>query len=296
MADIKPSELKALLTLLDDQDEEVFQNVQDRLEGYGTAVVPSLMEAWETTPNVLLQDRIEFVIHNIQLHDSLAAFKNWLQTPDLDILTGALIVARHRYPELNEHLIWNKIEQLKRDLWVETRGFNSPIEKINLFNHVFYRQWEFNIKDDIEEGSSQYFFLNRVLESRRGNDISLGILYLGIARQMGLPLYGVNIPDNFCLAFKREPINEDQVQAMERNPQYGILFYINPRNKGLIFTRHELRQHLKTMPYEETDEPILPLHNRQVIQLMIETLQSFYEIQGEMRSAADLEAYLDLLD
>lgn len=295
MSSIEPKELKALLTLLDDQDDEVYQHVQERLQGYGMEVLPQLMEAWETTPNLLLQDRIEFVIHHIQLNESLTEFAEWLRTPDLDLLTGALIIAKHRYPDFNEHLIWNRIDQLKRDIWVEMRGFTSPIEKVNLFNHVFYRQWEFTSKAIEEDEEGQYFFINRVIESRKGNDLTLGILYLAMAKQLGLPVYGVILPDNFCLAFCKKPLDEEHLPTDPEELQRGIQFFINPANKGLIFTRHELREHLTKVNQADLYDKVTPVSTLQVIELLLRALQAHYERQLKPQQAEDMEAYLSLL-
>lgn len=295
MAAIEPTELKALLTLLDDQDDEVYQHVQDRLQGYGAAVLPQLMDAWETTPNLVLQDRIEYVIHHIQLAQSLEEFEQWLLTPDLDLLTGALIIAKHRYPDFNEHLIWNRVDQLKRDIWVEMRGFSSPIEKVNLFNHVFYRQWAFTTKTVEEDEEGQYFFLNRVIESRRGNDLTLGLMYLALAKQLGLPVYGVILPDNFCLAYCKKPLDEEHLPTDINELQRGIQFFVNPANKGLIFTRHELREHLTKVGQAHLYQDVAPVSTLQVIELLLRALQAHYELVLKPHLADDMEAYLSML-
>lgn len=295
MASIEPTELKALITLLDDQDAEVFYHVQERLRGYGSEIVPHLMEAWEGTPNLVLQDRIEYVIHHIQLEQSLNAFEHWIQTPELDLLSGALIIAQHRYPDFNEHLIWNRVDQLKRDIWVEMRGFTSPIEKINLFNHVFYRQWAFTVRAVEEDVEGHDFFLNRVVESRKGNELTIGMLYLAMARQLGLPVYGVILPDNFCLAYCRQELDEDRLLWGKEELQRGIQFFINPANKGLIFTRHELREHLKKIDQADLYDDIGPVTTLAVIELLVTTMQLYYRKHHKPDLADDMNAYLRLL-
>lgn len=295
MAAIAPEELKALLTLLDDQDTEVYQHVQERLRSYGIPVISPLMEAWETTSNGILQDRIEQVIRLIHLTTSIADFKQWLHTPELDLLSGALIIARHRYPDFNEHLIWNRIDQLKRDIWVEMRGFTSPIEKINLFNHVYYRHWGFSVKPMEEDTNGQYFFLNRVIESRKGNNFTIALLYLALARQLGLPVHGILLPDNFCLAYCKKPLQAEAFITDTASLQRGIQFFINPANKGLIFTRHELREHLQKIGQADAYEDVVPVSSMQIIAQLLRALQTSYREQNQDGLAADINGYLKLL-
>lgn len=47
-------------------------------------------------------------------------------------------------------------------------------------------------------------FINTVIESRKGNPLSLSLLYSVIAESLDLPIYGVNLPNHFVLAYLDE--------------------------------------------------------------------------------------------
>ena len=45
----KKEEIKALFTLIDDPDEEVFSTISNRLLDYGTPIIRDLENLWENT-------------------------------------------------------------------------------------------------------------------------------------------------------------------------------------------------------------------------------------------------------
>ena len=59
-------ELKALVSLLDDDDREVVQHVEDRIMALGTYIIPYLEFEWENSFNPIVQKRIEELVHGLQ--------------------------------------------------------------------------------------------------------------------------------------------------------------------------------------------------------------------------------------
>jgi len=69
------NELNALIHLLDDPDQEVYQHVTDKLISLGTSVIPSLEDAWGNTFDPHLHNRLEELIHVIQFENLLNDLK-----------------------------------------------------------------------------------------------------------------------------------------------------------------------------------------------------------------------------
>ncbi len=113
----------------------------------------------------------------------------------------------------------------------------SSVEKIKLFNHVFYNYFGFsgNTKNHHDPQNS---YINQVLESKRGNQISLAIIYSTIAQKLDIPVYGINLPQHFILGYIDEGKQVEQ--------EFSVLFYINAFNKGAIFGKHDVDQFLQT--------------------------------------------------
>jgi hypothetical protein len=60
------NELKALISLLDDEDLEVVEHVEKQIRQIGGSMIPLLETEWEGSFNPALQKRIEELIHNLQ--------------------------------------------------------------------------------------------------------------------------------------------------------------------------------------------------------------------------------------
>ena len=279
------AEIDALVKLLDDPDEEVYQHVQNRLLTYGTEVISYLESAWEQSLNTVLQERIENLVHTIQFTTVKEDLNLWYQSGAFDLLQGALIINRYQFPDLNEQLIINQIEEIKREIWFNLQYEMSSIEKIKLINHVFYHQYGFsgNTKNHHDPQNS---YLNQVLESKKGNQISLAILYATLAQKLDIPVYGVNLPQHFILGY----IDESNAEK-----EYGVLFYINAFNKGAIFGKHDVDQFLRQLNLEPQPGFYSPCSNAEIIRRVIRNLISAYENLGSPEKVNELKELQEIL-
>ena len=96
------SELQAMIMLLEDPDEEIFNSIRDRLLSFGSSVIPDLESIWENTFNNVLQTRIEDIIQTIQFTAVKEELRLWASTGGSDLLSGTLLVSRYQYPDLDE--------------------------------------------------------------------------------------------------------------------------------------------------------------------------------------------------
>lgn len=279
------AEIDALVKLLDDPDEEVYQHVQERLLTYGNEVITYLESAWEQTLDTLLQERIENIVHTIQFNTVKQDLNLWYQSGAFDLLQGALIINRYQYPDLDEQAIINQIEEIKREIWLGMQYEMSSIEKIKLINHIFYNQYGFsgNTKNHHDPQNS---YLNQVLESRKGNQISLAIIYATLAQKLDIPVYGVNLPQHFILGYIDESSNEKE---------YGVLFYINAFNKGAIFGKHDVDQFLRQLNLEPQPGFYAPCSNTEIVRRVIRNLISAYENLGASEKVEELRMLQDIL-
>lgn len=279
------AEIDALLKLLDDPDEEVYQHVQERLITYGAEVVSYLESAWEQSLDTLLQERIENLVHTIQFKAIKEDLNLWYQSGAFDLLHGALIINRYQYPDLDEQQIINQIEEIKREIWVGLQYEMSSIEKIKLINHVFYNQYGFsgNTKNHHDPQNS---YLNQVLESKKGNQISLAILYATLAQKLDIPVYGVNLPQHFILGY---------IDDSNEEKEYGVLFYINAFNKGAIFGKHDVDQFLRQLNLEPQPGFYSPCSNTEIIRRIIRNLISAYENLGSTEKVEELKQLQEIL-
>ncbi|TKC12262.1 hypothetical protein FA048_01180 [Pedobacter polaris] len=279
------AEINALVKLLDDPDEGIYQHVQQRLLEYGNEAVTYLESAWEQSLDTLLQERIENIVHTIQFNNVKEDLNLWYQSGAFDLLQGALVINRYQYPDLDEQAVINQIEEIKREIWVGLQYEMSSIEKIKLINHVFYGQYGFggNTKNHHDPQNS---YLNQVLESKKGNQISLAIIYATLAQKLDIPVYGVNLPQHFILGY----IDESNAEK-----EYGVLFYINAFNKGAIFGKHDVDQFLRQLNLEPQPGFYSPCSNTEIIRRIIRNLISAYENLGAADKVEELKQLQEIL-
>ncbi len=219
---INPKEIEALVKLLDDTDADIFSHVEDKLLSYGSEVIPALENFWEQSLDVILQQRIEDLIHKIQFQSLKHDLQTWALSGAFDLLSGFILVSRYQYPDLDEQKIIQQIDTIKRDAWIELSYDTSPVEKVKILNHVFYNIHGFT-GNTTNYQDPQNSYINVVLETRRGNQISLAIIYSVVAQKLDIPIYGVNLPQHFILAYR----DEQQQLKNEARKEEEILFYIN---------------------------------------------------------------------
>lgn len=279
-------EISALVKLLDDPDQEIYQHVEERLLSYGNEVIDYLENAWEHSLDSLLQQRIENIVHKIQFTNVKEDLNLWYQSGAFDLLQGALVINRYQYPDLNEEKIILQIEEIKREIWLGLQYEMSSIEKIKLINHVFYNVYGFsgNTKNHHDPQNS---YINQVLESKKGNQISLAIIYSTLAQKLDIPVYGVNLPQHFILGYIDESKREEQ--------EFGVLFYINAFNKGAIFGKHDVDQFLRQLNLDPLPGFYAPCSNVEIIRRVIRNLISAYENLGSKDKVEELKELQDIL-
>ncbi len=287
---IKDNELKALVTLLEDPDNELFKEVEKELLQRGTDVVPQLEKAWENSFNELVHKRIEDIIENIQTHSAISMLQKWKKQDVPDLLFGSYIVARLHYPELNFDEIKKKVEPIRRDIWLELNENLTSLEKVRILNHVFFDIHRFsgNTRNIFAPRNS---YINQVLDSKKGNSVSLAILYSSIAQMLDLPIHGVNLPQNFILAY----LDKDLINPVIGKKNDPVLFYINPFNKGAVLGKKEIDFFLKKQHIKPKIDYYNPCDNHITISRLVADLMVSYEKTGKTDKIKDLMDLLDIL-
>ncbi|MFN8713536.1 MAG: transglutaminase-like domain-containing protein [Bacteroidota bacterium] len=285
------TQLNALISLLDDPDENVFHQIREKLLSLGNTAVPALESAWENSFDPLLQQRIENIIHSIQLDYTRNSLRTWALPGQQDLLEGALIVARTQYPDLDEDRIRRHIEQIKQDIWLELNNNLTALEKVRVINHILFDVHSFS-GNTSNYHAPQNSYINNVLETKKGNPLSLSIIYAVIAQDLRIPVYGVNLPDHFILAY----VDAGTEQPMTfTDDSDRVLFYINPFSRGWVVSRKEIDAYLKQQNLDPKSEYYAPCSNLNIIRSLITKLIISYERLGYPNKTEELKRMIDVL-
>src|ERR1700710_2035655 len=284
---INPTEVNSLIRLLDDPDAEIYEHVHEKLLSFGPEAIEYLELAWEEAFDPVQQERIANLVHEIQFGILKNDLRLWHQGGAFDLLQGVLTINKYQYPDLDEQKVINQIEAIKRDIWLQMIYDSSAAEQVKLINHVFYNIHGFSGNTSNHQ-DPQNSYLNQVLETKKGNQISLAIIYSIIAQKLDIPIYGVNLPQHFILAYVDE--------SMETEFDGGILFYINAFNKGFIFGRRDVDMFLKQLNLKAEKQFYEPCANADIIRRVLRNLISAYENLGSAEKVGELNELLEILE
>lgn len=283
---LQEAEIKAMIRLLDDSDRDVYGHIEEKLISLGREVIPMLEDAWSHAFDPVMQERIEHIVHKIQFDTLKEDFRLWIHTGNQDLLQGALLVARYQYPDLDIDKLQNDIKQIRKDIWIELNEDLTALEQINVVNHIFFSKYGFS-GNTTNYHAPQNSFINCVLESKKGNPLALSIVYLLVAQSLDLPVYGVNLPEHFVLAYL-------DVREKAEGREGKVLFYINPFSKGTVFGRSDIDQFIKKLNLEPQDAYYNPCNSRDMIQRMLRNLSFSFQRLGDTDKVEELGALIAL--
>ncbi len=288
---MKTDRLQALIALLDDPDEAVYEEVEQQLLCEDSQIIDQLEQIWETSLDELIQTRIENLIQQIQFSDTRTRIWNWGNQKQVDLFEGFFLLSQYQYPDLKLKNVRSKIQKISNDVWLEINNKLTSLEKITVLNHIFYDVNKFSINLN-NLNSPQNCYLNQLLETKRGNAISVAILYALVARELKFPLQFINFPKTPLLAY----VDTDLAQeAHGKDYQSSILFYINPSNKGAIIGRKEVEFFLnKNDQYGSTDF-YEPCEDKVMIKKLLELLIESYDSLGYQDKVDDLSQIICFL-
>ncbi|NBQ47170.1 MAG: hypothetical protein EBU33_01750 [Sphingobacteriia bacterium] len=279
-------EVIALITLLDDPDEIIYEQVRNRFVTLGPPAIPHLETAWENSFDAIMQKRIEAIIHTIQLETLQKALKEWALEESDDLLKGVLLLARYQYSDLDETKIRKQLQQIRQDVWLELHEDLTALEKVKIINHILFEVHQFS-GNITNYHAPQNSFINNVLESKKGNPLMLSVIYILICKELNIPVYGINLPQHFVLAYLNDYANLMDVNHKTLNN--NILFYINPFSKGLMFNQKDIDQFLKQLNLEPEAKYYQPCSNIDVVKRCLSNLVYSYEKLGYLEKVAELK-------
>lgn len=287
-------EVKALLALIDDPDNEVYATVVSKLMNYGTEIIPSLEQLWEVTVDETIQQRIEQLIHEVQFQDLQQDFSEWSRAEQPELLRGAILIARYQYPQLNSAAILTQFDKIRKNVWLELNNYLAPLEQVNVFNSILYSFYKLQ-GHELSERDPNHFFINKVIESRQGNSYSIGILYLALCELLDIPVFAVDIPRQFIFAYIYMHPDLFAADDDDTFPHHKVQFFVDPIG-GAIYSQGDVDTYLKKINAPDRELYMNPIMNKKIIWKMLEELCLCYRYRKEDDKAQDIQQLMQLIN
>ena len=196
-------------------------------------------------------------------------FSRITSLPDdqIDLAHGALLIAKAAYPDLNESFYLDRLDQIAARIKRNLRVDMGPVDIIKRINQVLFVEVKLrgNRKNYYEPDNS---YLNRVLDRKTGIPITLSLIYMEVARRLGLDVRGIGLPGHLVAALYHDS---------------GITF-IDPFNGGDIRTREDCLEIVRTYT-SGADAPGLhwlkPINKTEFLARMLRNLKIIYAQQED---------------
>ncbi len=287
---IPNKEITALLHLIDDPDKEVFDAVSERIADYGKPIIPSLEHLWENSPEPHVQERIEQLIHKLHYRDLCEDMNEWALSGHHDLIAGALLVSKFQYPDLSAASVLTEIEKIRRNIWLELNNYLTPLEQVNVMTSILYGYYGLK-GNEISYSEPNDFLFHKMLEIKRGNQLSNGLLYLLMGEMQDIPVKAISIPRQFILAYF-QPGYSDETQPDFRDK---ILFFIDPIS-GQVFTHDDVENYFKRLKLVPESDYFRPLASKKVIQHLLNEYSKCFDEEKVAYKKQELQQLASLLD
>lgn len=221
----------------------------------------------------------------IDMINSLDYFTSLVRQDDcIPLFEAALAIAQDAYPQLDLAAPQAEIDILAAQLKRRLPSDAPQIQKLRALNQYFYRELGFvgNINDYYDPANS---YLHRVITTRRGIPISLAMVYMEMAHQIGLNIQGISFPGHFL---------------MKLSVQSGDII-LDPFN-GLSLTRENLEERLESfLPREaiaddlRLSDHLQSAHPREILVRMLHNLKSLFMASHDWQRLLGVQERLVIL-
>jgi regulator of sirC expression with transglutaminase-like and TPR domain len=193
----------------------------------------------------------------------------------IPLFEAAASLAQNEYPRLDLENVLSTLEQLGRRLSERCRNLSTDLKRLQETSRFFQKELGFsgNVNNYYDPDNS---FVHKVLESRRGIPITLAIIYIELARTVGLDAEGVSFPGHFLVKINLHegPVVLDLFTGQSLSKE-DLLERLEPYREsfGLTSDRKD-----SEVPIGLFLQPATP---KDILLRMLRNLREVYSQQGE---------------
>jgi hypothetical protein len=285
-------EISALVHLLEDPDENIYIHIKDKLMEIGPECIPLLEKAsFEEQLGKLFNDRAKDLIHEIGFKKLIEKHQDWVNIP-ASLFNGVMEIDQYFFPNTTLNYINHEINQMIEDISIQLTNSMSPVEKVMIINNVLFDTYKiYGDKENyhLAENSS----LGNLIKNKKGNPLTISLLYIEIASRLNIPIKGINLPNHFIVGY----INENAFGEFKQQSEYhrnDVLFYINAFSKGVILQHVDLEDFLAEIKLDNNEKYVTPCGNKDISKRILTNLIYSYKDSNIKYIKKDLEGIIKL--
>jgi regulator of sirC expression with transglutaminase-like and TPR domain len=222
--------------------------------------------------------RLETLAAEVHLQQTLAELAACAQGDEatIDLFRAALVIAKLDNPDLDVDASRRELDRLAADIAKQIPANADAAAKLATLNRVLFDELGFHgSRGDYYNRSNSY--VNEVLDDREGIPITLAVVYMEIARRLGLTVEGVGFPGHFLV---------------RHAPAVGEPQWLDIFDRGAVRTRADLSKERQSVGEELSDEDLAVYGPRAILARMINNLLGIAVREGKQ---TDVLRYLDAI-
>jgi len=275
-APLSEGQKAALLNLLTDDDPAIYHIIRGKILSFGPSA-RDWLRAHTLSSNPVLRRRAQEIVDYFERQAADNRFLAFCLSrgEDLDVEQGAWLLSQTQYPNINIMAYQALFDSYVGDL-KERIDFGATPEKIlETINQYLFTDLGFtgNEQNYYDPDNS---YLNRVVDRRTGNPISLCMVYLAVTRRLRLPVAGIGMPVRFLCRFQT-PMRE---------------VFIDAFGKGRLLTKADCIRFLMQTGHEFHDGFLSPVSPRKMLLRMCSTLHQVYSNLDLADEISRLQRYI----
>ncbi len=180
----------------------------------------------------------------------------------LDLGEAALLIAEDAYPSLDVDRYLAHLDALAEPLRPRVREDSELIDTVQALNgHLFGEIGFRGNEEDYYDTRNSY--LNDVLDRKLGIPITLSLVYIEVARRVGLTVVGIGLPGHFIVEARRD----------------GESVLLDPFHGGVLLTPEDCERLVQevyggSVPFSE--DQLEPVRKRAILTRVLNNLKRTY--------------------
>jgi regulator of sirC expression with transglutaminase-like and TPR domain len=274
--ELSESQRAALLTLLTDDDPVIYRKIRQKIIAYGPSA-SAWLRPHSLSRDPVLRRRAQEIVLRFDRQDADNVFLGFCLNngEQFDLEEGVWKLAQTQYPDINVDGYRALLDSFAADIREKLPEDSNPEHLLPVVNRYLFEDLGFtgNEQQYYEDENS---YLNRVLDRRVGNPISLCLVYLLLSSRLRLPITGIGLPGHFVCRY--------QSSSAE--------IYIDAFNQGKLLTKADCIQYLLQGNYSVREDYLTPVSPRRLLLRICGNLHQIYLHLEQNESATRVQRYL----
>ncbi|HEY3857837.1 MAG TPA: transglutaminase-like domain-containing protein [Verrucomicrobiae bacterium] len=273
---LEDKQRQALISLLADDDAKVYRTVRETLLSFGPGCSEWMREHTLSNDPILRRRATEIVQHFGRLDADTQFLAFCLnQGEDFDLEKGVLLLSRTQYPSINIEGYSAILDDYAGELR-ERLDLSAPADHIlRIITDYLFQELKYT-------GDSQNFYdpensyFNCVLDRRIGNQITLSLVFLLVARRLRLPVVGIGLPGHFLCRY--------QSSRSE--------LYVDAFHGGRLLAKADCVKRVIELRQRFDESCLAPVSSRRILLRICASLHQIYTQQKSPVQIERLQRYL----